>query len=67
MNATTTIPTDSPDAEMFPMIEFTITRRNELIADGEMVGRFGSEQAAADTAIRFAQDAGSLYSIRYER
>lgn len=46
-------------------MSFTITRRNELVHDGEIVGRFGSEAAAADTAIRFAQDAGALYSIRY--
>jgi len=44
---------------------FEITRRNDLYHNGEWIGRFGSEWAAADMAIRFAQDAGSLYSIRY--
>jgi len=44
---------------------FEITRRNELYHDGELIGRFGSEWAAADTAIRYAQDADTLYQITY--
>ena len=45
---------------------FWITRKNELYADGELIGRFESEAAAADMAIRFAQENGRLYSIRYD-
>ena len=44
---------------------FEITRQNDLYHDGELIGRFGSEWAAANMAIRFAQDADSLYQITY--
>jgi hypothetical protein len=46
-------------------IEFWITRNGRLTADGEVIGQFGSEAAAADVAIRFAQDAGALYRLFY--
>ncbi|QFU30252.1 hypothetical protein BSP_01115 [Brevundimonas sp. Bb-A] len=46
-------------------IEFWITRNGRLTADGEVIGQFGSEAAAADVAIRFAQDAGVFYRIYY--
>lgn len=46
-------------------IEFWITRNGRLTADGEVIGEFGSEAAAADVAIRFAQDAGALYRLFY--
>lgn len=51
--------------ESTQIIEFWITRTGALTAQGESVGDFGSEGAAADAAIRFAQDAGALYRIFY--
>ncbi len=50
-----------------PLLNFTISRRNELLTDDETVGRFTSEAAAADVAIRHAQDNHCLYTITYER
>jgi hypothetical protein len=46
-------------------MDFTISRQNVLRHAGEVVGKFPTEAAAADMAIRFAQDADALYSIRY--
>lgn len=48
-------------------IMFEITRSNELVADGVPMGRFANEAAAADMAVRFAQDNDALYRIDYER
>ena len=48
-------------------MEFEITRRNELLAGGQLVGRFADEHAAANLAVRFAQDNDALYTITYER
>ncbi len=44
---------------------FEITRDNVLTHDDVVVGRFDNEAAAADMAIRFAQNANALYRIRY--
>jgi hypothetical protein len=46
-------------------IEFFIDRKGNLTADKEFIGNFGSEEAAMDIAIRFAQDTNSLYRIFY--
>jgi len=48
------------------MLKFFITRTNDLLQDGQMIDRFTSEAAAANMAIRFAQDCGLNYSIIYE-
>lgn len=48
------------------MIEFFITTTRtgyELTANGEVVGVFASDTAAADMAVRFAQD-NSAFSYR---
>lgn len=47
------------------VIEFFIARNGLLTADGQVVGVFGGVDAAADVAIRFAQDSGSLYRLFY--
>ncbi len=47
------------------IIEFFIARNGQLTADEQVVGVFGSVNAAADVAIRFAQDSGSLYRLFY--
>lgn len=47
------------------MIEFWIDRKGLLTADDEVVGAFGSVDAAADMAIRFAYDQGAAYRIFY--
>lgn len=47
--------------------EFFITRDSILLADGEVIDRFPSEEAAASMAIRFAQGNDWLHSILYER
>jgi len=44
---------------------FEITRRNELFHDGYFVARFETEAAAANIAVRFAQDADAPYRIEY--
>jgi hypothetical protein len=38
------------------MTEFWIDRKGTLTANGEIVGRFGCVEAAADMAVRFSQD-----------
>lgn len=50
-----------------PRIDFMISRHNDLYADGNYIARFASEAAAANMAVRFAQDHGALYSVLYER
>ena len=51
------------------MIEFFITRvrgGHELTADGAVVGIFATAEAAADIAVRFAQDTDAAgYRIYY--
>lgn len=46
-------------------LEFFIGRDGGLTLDGALIGRFGSVDAAADLAVRFAQDQGRLYSLFY--
>ena len=46
-------------------IEFFIARNGNLIANGELIGNFANETAAADIAIRHAQDRGATYRIFY--
>jgi hypothetical protein len=46
-------------------IEFMITRDGTLLADGQLIDRYLSQAAAADMAVRFAQDQAALYSILY--
>ena len=48
-------------------ISYFITRKNDLYANGNLIDRFASEDAAADMAVRFAQDNDALWSILYER
>ena len=47
---------------------FRISRRDELYHDGECVGRFATEAAALDTAVRFVQTEGlDAYRVEYDR
>jgi len=46
-------------------LEFFISRNGNLTSEGELIGNFGTEAAAADMAIRFAQDSDRLYRIFY--
>lgn len=48
-------------------ISYFITRQNDLFADGNFIERFTSEEAAADMAVRVAQDNDALWSILLER
>lgn len=48
-------------------IDFFIDRTHHLFADGVTIGRFATEAAAADMAVRFAQAAEALYCIHYPR
>ncbi|MEQ1689089.1 MAG: hypothetical protein ABL874_10995 [Sphingopyxis sp.] len=48
-------------------IAYFITRQNDLFANGNFIERFTSEEAAADMAVRFAQDNDALWSILLER
>lgn len=47
------------------MLEFWIDRRGNLVADDTLIGCFGGVDAAADAAVRFAQDQGGPYRIFY--
>lgn len=47
-------------------IEFFITRRGDLHADGELISSFGDEATAADMAVRFAQDNECPYSLLFQ-
>tara|TARA_R110002167_G_scaffold12963_6_gene54885 strand:- start:1290 stop:1439 length:150 start_codon:yes stop_codon:yes gene_type:complete len=47
------------------MIEFWIDRRGNMVVDGATVGCFGGVDAAADAAVRIAQDRGRPYRIFY--
>lgn len=46
-------------------IEFFADRKGNLTADGQFIGQFASQDAAADMAVRFAQDNDALYVIYY--
>lgn len=46
-------------------LEFFISRNGNLTSEGELIGNFETEAAAADMAIRFAQDSDRLYRIFY--
>lgn len=48
------------------VIEFFIARNGRLTANGQPIGCFGDANAAADFAVRFAQDAEALYRLFYD-